>query len=65
MPVTFAYCIKFLSVLFPNGIHGLERYFPYRLHHLTLFSFAFNGLYNNTPADNTAAGDFLFLKEFA
>jgi hypothetical protein len=32
---------------------------------LTLFSFAFNGLYNNTPAGNTVAGGFLFLKQFA
>jgi hypothetical protein len=65
MPVTFAYCKNCLSTIFSFVIHGLACHMQQHQADLTHFSFAFNGIYNNTPAGITAAGDGLFFKGIA
>jgi hypothetical protein len=65
MPVTIAYCKSSLSTIFSFVIQGLACNMQQSQADLTHFSFAFNGIYNNTPADITAAGDGLFFKRIA
>jgi hypothetical protein len=65
MPVRIGYCINFLSALFPDVSQVLASHFPHKQAQLALFSFAFNGQYNNAPAGNTVAGELLFFKRIA
>jgi hypothetical protein len=65
MPVTIAYCNYCLSTVFSFVIQRLACNMQQRQADLTHFSFAFNGIYNNTPAGITVAGDGLFFKRIA